>query len=143
MTWQQGGESPPKPKKHGHPEEDEQKIFVADTRMTYPEDTDREVLMTCSPAGFKMPKSLRMIFSLWARAMGYRPGTSDVWLLEPRGPYHGLFIEFKRPGGGVVSKDQRKFMAKAQKRGFAAVICHTAEEAKRIREQYLKLKIKV
>jgi hypothetical protein len=123
--------------KHKGPEEIIQQGFIEEVYKRYPIGTERELLITCSPAGFKMPKLMRIKFSQWAAKMGYRKGTPDVTILEPRGRYHGLFIEFKAPRGNT-EPEQREFWAKAQKRGYAVAMCRSVNSAMETLEKYLR-----
>jgi hypothetical protein len=45
------------------------------------------------------------------RAEGVRAGVPDICLPVPRGEYHGLFIELKRPKGGHVSEEQEAWIS--------------------------------
>lgn len=121
------------------PEEAIQQGFIEETYRLYPVGTDREILLTCSPAGYKMPKLMRIKFSQWAAKMGYRKGTLDVTILEPRGEYHGLFIEFKSPKGSL-EPEQKEVIRLLQARGYAVAVCKSIEHANKVRDWYLGLK---
>jgi hypothetical protein len=51
------------------------------------------------------------------KAQGVRRGIPDVPVSIPSGGFHGLFIEFKKPDGGVVSNEQKMFMITAESLG--------------------------
>jgi len=118
------------------PEEIIQQGFIQEVYLNYPVGTDRELLITCSPAGFKMPKLQRIRFSQWAAKMGYRVGTPDVLILEPTGRFHGLFIEFKA-GSNDLSDNQRNFISLAKKRRYCCAVAYSTEEGMDALKWYL------
>jgi hypothetical protein len=68
--------------------------------------------------------------------MGYRAGTPDVMVFEPRGVYLGLFIEFKAPGG-TISDSQRDFLREAGVRGYKGAFCFSTVEGITALQTYL------
>jgi hypothetical protein len=82
-------------------------------RIKYP-----SVLFTIAPNGIKLPiwtaKMLKM--------MGYRAGTPDVLIFEPRKEYNGLFIELKTEKG-KLSDLQNDFLIALESRGYKASVC--------------------
>lgn len=91
-----------------------------------------DLLYTISPAGFIMSAGMAMKMM----RMGYRKGTPDVMIFEPRGQWHGLLIEFKDPKG-VVSDAQKEFLATASSRGYATAVCYSTSSAISLVESYL------
>lgn len=91
------------------------------------------VLFTASVAGIKMPP--RTMAKL--KASGYKVGTPDLDIFEPRGKYCGLFIELKTLTG-VASDDQNEFIDNLQKRGYKAEICKGYDAAKSVIDNYLQ-----
>lgn len=73
-----------------------------------------------------------------AKAAGYVNGTPDVAIYEPRGPHHGLFIEFKF-GRRQLSATQRVFVNELMKRGYAVLVCNDVVHAIEATSEYLKL----
>lgn len=63
------------------------------------------------------------------KKQGVKRGVPDMCLPVARGGYHGLYIELKRQKGGVVSDEQREWIAALNTQGYKAIICHGAEEA--------------
>ena len=61
-----------------------------------------------------------------------KPGVPDICLPVPKGRYHALYIEMKRPKGGRVSEAQTWWIDKLNKAGNLAVVCHGFDEAKAI-----------
>lgn len=72
------------------------------------------------------------------KAMGYRAGTPDILILEPHGPYHGLFIEIKTEEG-TLSPFQKEFILLANGRGYKAEVCYGYKDACEVLEDYLSL----
>ena len=104
-----------------------QSAFVRYLELMYP-----DLLYTISPAGFIMSAGMAMKMM----RMGYRKGTPDLTIYEPRGEYHGLFIEFKDPKG-VVSEQQRRFLDQAFDLGYATAVCYSTDEAIGVLSSYL------
>ena len=69
---------------------------------------------------------------------GVVSGVSDLFLMMPKGDWHGLFIEMKAEKGRV-SPEQKDFMAIANDNGYLAVVCYGFYEAKKVVETYLLL----
>lgn len=68
------------------------------------------------------------------RAMGVRAGIPDIFLPVPRGPYHGLFIELKRPADlsksvGTVSAKQLEWLRALVNQGYYVAVCYGWKEA--------------
>lgn len=70
---------------------------------------------------------------------GLKKGFPDNFIAEPRGKYHGLFIELKRAKKRLSSKsaEQRAWIKALSEKGYKAVFCYGAEEAKRVVLEYL------
>lgn len=72
------------------------------------------------------------------KAMGVVPGIPDLFLAIPKGGYHGMFIEMKRPGdipdeSGRLSKhdvEQMDTMNKFDQQGYFCVYCDSVERFK-------------
>jgi hypothetical protein len=104
-----------------------QSAFIRYLELMYP-----DLLYTISPAGFIMSAGMAMKMM----RMGYRKGTPDLMIFEPRGPWHGLLIEFKDPKG-TVSEAQATFLAEAQVRDYQIAVCYSTNSAIALIEQYL------
>ncbi|MFZ2447513.1 MAG: VRR-NUC domain-containing protein [Syntrophobacteraceae bacterium] len=70
------------------------------------------------------------------KAEGVKPGVSDLMLPVPRGGWHGLFIEMKKPGG-KASKDQTAFGAGVTEQGYRFMVCDDWEKARGMIVSYL------
>ena len=78
---------------------------------------------------------------LWElERQGLKKGFPDNFIAEPRGKYHGLFIELKRAKKTLSQKspEQRAWIKALEEKGYKAVFCHGAEEAKRVVLAYLE-----
>ena len=73
------------------------------------------------------------------KASGYKRGFPDVFIYEPRGPFHGLSIEMKREKGGVVSKHQKQWKEDLSERSYLSTIAKGFDHAVQILEDYLSL----
>jgi len=70
------------------------------------------------------------------KAEGVRKGIWDVHFPCPRGPYNGLWIEFKY-GKNKLSPDQEAFGEFVRAQGYQTGVAYSAEEGIRILEEYL------
>lgn len=70
---------------------------------------------------------------------GLKKGFPDNFIAEPRGEYHGLFIELKRAKKSLSrkSEEQRTWVKALNEKGYKAAFCYGAEEAKRVVMEYL------
>ena len=82
------------------------------------------------------------------RQNGGRRAWPDMALAEPRGKYHGAYIELKRPGTRIYKKDgtlvadehireQFDVLKQLRKRGYIAEFACGFDEAKEIIDNYL------
>lgn len=76
-------------------------------------------------------------------------GYPDLFIAEPRGKYHGLFLEVKRPGVKVHKRDgelvadkhireQESTLQELRERGYSAEFACGFDEAKKIIDGYLR-----
>lgn len=72
------------------------------------------------------------------KAEGVKPGVSDIFLPEPVGNLHGLYIEMKRRDGGEESKEQKDFGARMIAKGYGYAVCHGWEQAAVTAMNYLQ-----
>lgn len=63
------------------------------------------------------------------KAEGLKKGVPDYLLLVKRGNYSALWIELKRHGGGIVSDEQKEWIAQAKVCGHFATVCYGWKEA--------------
>jgi hypothetical protein len=111
------------------PEQKIQIAFANYLRLKYP-----DLLWTISPAGMLT----RPAIGILAVRMGYKKGTPDILIFEPRGIFHGLLIELKA-AEGKVSDDQTIFIAKAHLLRYATAVCWSYEEAIETVDNYMSL----
>ena len=60
-----------------------------------------------------------------------------MFFAMPRGKYAGLFIEMKRRRGGVVSSEQKAYIAELRAEGYRVEVCRGCAEAFAVLEDYL------
>lgn len=87
------------------------------------------------PNGGKRSKSEAARF----KPEGVKSGVPDLCLPVARGLYHGLYIEMKRTAGGVVSDEQKFWIAQLREQGYEAVVCRGWKAAAEVLENYLNL----
>jgi hypothetical protein len=94
---------------------------------------------------FSVPNGARTAWSTAKKlkATGLHSGVPDLVFPEPRGPYHGQFIEMKRLKGGAVSDSQRIWLEFLDGKGYSVTIAEGAEEAKRAILAYQALGITI
>lgn len=90
------------------------------------------VLWTASSNGIKLPLPV----AVRLKKQGYRKGSPDIYIFEPRGPYHGMMIELKSHIG-TANEFQKKWNAGLNKRNYFAIIC---EKQNSEMEQFLWIK---
>jgi len=118
-------------KKDGTPLESSIQMQVAEwLHYQYP-----DMLWTASTEGIKLPKMIALMFKL----MGYCPGTPDIEIFEPKGIYHGLHLEMKSKDG-TQSKEQIKWQAKAEERGYKYAVAWNLDQAIQIINEYMRRK---
>lgn len=70
--------------------------------------------------------------------MGVSAGYPDVTIPYVFNGRPGLYIEFKRPDGGVVSPEQREWLNFLNEQGYDAKVAYGCEEAKAIFADYFQ-----
>lgn len=115
------------------PTEDEEQIAVmswaALMEGRYPELR----LLHHIPNGGKRGKREAAIF----KAMGVKAGVPDLFLPCAREGYHGLYVEMKALDGRP-SRAQLEMLKALSGQGYKCVVCHGADEARRVIEDYLR-----
>jgi len=88
---------------------------------------------------FSIPNggSRHIVTAVNLKAEGVLAGVSDLFLMIPKGEYHGMFIEMKAKTGSVSEK-QKEFMAAASSMNYLAVVCYGFDEAKTAITNYLQ-----
>lgn len=79
-----------------------------------------------------------MLVAKKLKAEGVKKGVPDLCLPIPRGVYHGLFIELKRQKGGVISPEQKAWIAALRGQGYRAEVCKGATEAWDVIREYVQ-----
>jgi hypothetical protein len=119
-------------------EEDEQTMLVKYVQYQYP-----KVLFKCDMAGVR----LSIGSAMKQKRLGNSRAYPDLFFPEPRGKYHGLFIELKRSGTRLIKKngdcvnehiaEQIAMLAQLSDRGYYSHIAVGFDEAKTIIDWYL------
>ena len=87
--------------------------------------------------GYRRPREAARM-----KLAGVKSGVPDILLPVPRGEFHGLFIELKRPivkgeAKPVVSPEQKHWLKELDAQGYMATVCYGWIEAKEVIESYL------
>ena len=69
---------------------------------------------------------------------GVKSGVPDIVILEPRGIYHGLFLELK-VGKNKTTPNQEKWKSDLNKRNYLCLVSYSLEESENIIKKYLSL----
>lgn len=94
----------------------------------------RQILFCASAGGMRTS----MLQAKKMKAMGYQKGFPDLFICEPRGQYHGMFVEMKSTVG-VQSAEQKAWQKELEKRGYLYVTKRSAGDAIESIEGYLRL----
>lgn len=72
------------------------------------------------------------------KRQGVKSGVSDLVVMEGRGGWLGLYVEFKAtpPKHAATQPSQREWLEKADHRGYCAVLARGLEEAKAVLREY-------
>jgi hypothetical protein len=113
-------------------------------RAQYP-----NVLFTSEASGLR----LTMGQAVQMKRLRSGNGFPDLMIFEPRGSYHGLFIELKAEGTRLTKKDgtwatehlvdQGNVICDLAGLGYFAEFCIGFDEAKRIIDSYLRLQVRI
>jgi hypothetical protein len=110
---------------HGH-----QVALFMWAALNRPERPDLESLFAIPNGGER-----NIIVASNLKAEGVKDGVPDIFLAVARGPWHGLFIELKRPGSagkdkGRVKPEQAVWIERLKRNGYGAMVCVGWEEAR-------------
>ncbi len=112
-------------------EHSDQVLLVMHLRTFYP-----EVLVAAVPNG-AVTGGLQRVRLV---AEGLLPGFPDLCVLEPRGGFHGLFVEMKSlKATAVVSEAQRRVHRILMTKGYQVLVCYGYASAKAEVIKYLEL----
>ena len=100
-------------------------------RLRYP----RLIFSSSAHAGIKMDIRSGAL----AKHLGYHRGWPDLFFAEPRGKYHGMFLELKTLDGRP-SKEQTELLEEVDARGYRTIIAYGFDEAVKEVNDYMKLK---
>ena len=113
-----------KPSKTSHgkvrSESVEQIILIARIRQFHPQ----TIVYAIPNGGKRSPREAAKL-----KKEGVLPGIPDLCVAEPKGPWHGLYIEMKKTIGGSVSIEQTRIQAALRQRGYKSEVCEGVEAA--------------
>ena len=117
-------------------EHDEQVAVCQWLSMQHP-----EVLYWANPNGAQLAGNVarRAAQMNKLKAEGFLPGVADITIAEPRGQWHGCFVEMKRAKGGALSENQEWFLAQVEQRGYYTIVAHGFDQAVELIEMYLAM----
>ena len=127
-------ETPPQPKKRGH-SMPEGKIQAACYQYFWNNYPQYRGLYFAVPNENNRADS-NAITGAIRRSMGVYHGVSDTLMLIPRGPYHGLCIEYKDENGRQ-SEHQKTWQKLVEGQGYRYEVVRSEEEFKRLTDEYL------
>ena len=75
------------------------------------------------------------------KRQGVKAGVPDIFVMMPKGDYHGLMIEFKAspPCKTAVSANQKEWIGRLQDQGYLATVCRGIEAAQNEINNYMNL----
>lgn len=109
-----------------HLEQDIQMAVVQWMRLQFP-----NLLFSISPGGLLTSGKV----GNKANKLGYQKGVPDIMVFKANSKWHGLLIELKTPTG-IISNEQKKYLAELMRLNYFAVVCRSFEEAKNTVEFY-------
>ena len=120
------------------PEYDLYKAVATYLRLQYP-----YVLYHFDPTGLSLTKTQAGKLKAIQGGSGY----PDLFIMEPKGRYHGLFIEIKPEGTRLRKKNgepasdhiftQFTYCNELRKKGYHATVCVGYDEIKKIIDKYM------
>ena len=122
-----------------HREDAEQKALIQWADITpmpaRPGEKIGDYLFAIPNGGYRKAREARRL-----KALGVRPGVSDLFFSVPSTTKHGLYIEMKAPRGNDtrVSVSQATFIERMNSVGYQATVCHGWDEARDAINKYLQ-----
>ena len=111
-------------------ESQEQQRLVLKLRWLFP-----ELVFFAVPNGGARQKSEAARMKL----EGVEKGIPDIFIAQPQGVYHGLFIELKKRVKSKTSAEQNKKIEDLRAKGYAVFVCFGAEEALEVIKEYINI----
>ena len=111
-------------------EHQEQVMLITWFRLQYPK---FKLHLWAIPNG----GSRHIVTAVNLKAEGVLAGVSDLFLMIPKGEWHGMFIEMKAKNGNVSDK-QKEFMAAANSMNYKTIVCYGFDDAKTSIINYLQ-----
>lgn len=128
-----------------HLEDEEQKLVIAWAAMARVPNGGKigDDLFAIPNGGARRPVEAMIL-----KACGVKAGVPDLCYSRPCGPFHGLYVEMKKPRKFFkypselkrsVSKEQLGELARLQRNGYAVAVCFGFDEARRCITSYIQL----
>ena len=97
----------------------------------------KKIMMFAIPNGTNIPSYKGRAK---AQAEGLKKGVPDLFIPEPFGKYHGLFIEMKKPvrSQSKLSIEQKNWIEMLNLKGYSAHVCYGANDAINTIEEYFR-----
>ncbi len=109
-------------------EHQEQVMLIKWFRLAFP----KHIIFAIPNGGAR-----HIVAAVKLKAEGVLAGVPDLFLMVPKGEWHGMFIEMKAKTG-KVSDSQKEFINNAKEMGYLAVVCFGFDEAKTAITNYLQ-----
>jgi hypothetical protein len=120
-------------------EEGHQKFLFDWVDLQFKAIPELALLFAIPNGGLRHPAVAAML-----KRTGVRAGVPDLFLPVARGPWHGLFIEMKRPAypllkkpAGTTDPDQEKWLERLDVQGYCCWVCWGWEDARNRILEYL------
>lgn len=108
----------------------EQKLLVRWFRMQFP--AYCKCLFAIPNGGVRHIRT-----ALKLKEEGVLSGVSDLFLMIPKGDFHGMFIEMKAEKG-KIQPSQQEFLDLANSLNYKGIVCYGFENAKESIQKYLQ-----
>ena len=109
-------------------EHQEQVMLINWFRLQYP----KYIIFAIPNGGAR-----HIVTAVKLKAEGVLAGVPDLFLMVPKGEWHGMFIEMKAKAG-KVSDNQKEFMAAANAMNYKTIVCFGFYDAKTSIINYLQ-----
>lgn len=119
----------------GESEDSQQLALMCWAALNYNKYPELKRLVHIPNGGFRNKREAAKL-----KAMGVKRGFPDLFLPIGRGEWFSLFIELKKIKDGVLSSEQKDWIAFLKAEGYAATVCNGWLEARDTLISYLEWK---
>ena len=71
------------------------------------------------------------------KSEGVTAGVPDLFVAEPKGIWHGLYVEMKNGKKGVISENQKKIMRALSIKGYKCIVCRSFDDFMKFVDEYM------